>query len=236
MPAQAGIQWRCHLGGDNGKHRGLPIARICDHPRMDELEQRVRLRAEMSARRQALGAAERIAAADGAARSLEQLPEFMVDPLISGYWAVRGELPLNLAVARLQAREQRYFLPVLEKNSPRSLHFAEFSNGIALTTNHYGIPEPLDAATVLTPQQLDVVLVPLLAFDARGNRLGTGGGFYDTTFAFLRERSRPTRPLLVGIGYAFQQTESLATEDWDVTLDYIATENTLIDCTMETKP
>ncbi len=201
---------------------------------MDEPEQRTQLRAEMSARRQALGAAERIAAADGVARSLEHLPEFMVDPLIAGYWAVRGELPLNLAVARLQAREQRYFLPVLEETAPRSLRFAEFSNGAALTPNRYGIPEPLDATTMLAPQQLDVVLVPLLAFDARGNRLGAGGGFYDTTFAFLRERSRPTRPLLVGIGYAFQQTESLATGNWDVALDYIATDKALIDCAADT--
>lgn len=188
----------------------------------------------MSARRQALRAAERIAAADGVARNLERLPEFVVDPLVAGYWAVRGEVPLNLAVARLQAHEQRYFLPVLETTAPRSLRFAEFTNGIAMAPNRYGIPEPLDAATVLAPQQMDVVLVPLLAFDARGNRLGTGGGFYDTTFAFLREQSRPARPLLVGIGYAFQQTGSLPAETWDVALDYIATETGLIDCTVNT--
>ncbi|MGH8163494.1 MAG: 5-formyltetrahydrofolate cyclo-ligase, partial [Rhodanobacteraceae bacterium] len=158
---------------------------------MNELEQRTRLRSGMSARRQALGAAERIAAADGVARNLERLPEFVVDPLIAGYWAVRGELPLNLAVARLLAREQRYFLPVLEKNAPRCLRFAEFSNGAAMTPNRFGIPEPDPADNVLTPQQLDVVLLPLLAFDRHGNRLGTGGGFYDTTFAFLREQARP---------------------------------------------
>ncbi|MEO6967487.1 MAG: 5-formyltetrahydrofolate cyclo-ligase [Rhodanobacteraceae bacterium] len=201
---------------------------------MDELDQRMRLRARMSARRQALGAVERIAAADGVARNLERLPEFMVDPLVAGYWAVRGEVPLNLAVARLQSREQRYFLPVLEKTAPRTLRFAEFITGAALTSNRYGIPEPLDAATMLTPRQLDVVLVPLLAFDVHGNRLGTGGGFYDTTFSFLREQARPARPLLVGIGYAFQQTEFLPAEPWDVALDYIATEKALIDCTVNT--
>lgn len=204
--------------------------------RMDEPEQRIPLRALMSARRQALGAAERIAAADGVARSLEHLPEFIVDPLIAGYWAVRGEVPLNLAVARLQARGQHYFLPVLEKTMPRLLRFAEFSNGAALTPNRYGIPEPLDAATMLTPQQLDVVLVPLLAFDRHGNRLGTGGGFYDSTFAFLRGIARPARPLLVGIGYAFQQTESLPAEPWDVRMDYIATETGLIDCRPDVTP
>ncbi|MDQ2972367.1 MAG: 5-formyltetrahydrofolate cyclo-ligase, partial [Pseudomonadota bacterium] len=169
---------------------------------MDEVEQRARLRIEMTERRRALGATERIAAADGVARNLECLPEFVVDPLIAGYWAVRGEVPLNVVVARLQARGQRYFLPVLEKATPRALRFAEFITGAALTPNRYGIPEPSDPATVLTPQQLDMVLVPLLAFDVQGNRLGTGGGFYDTTFSFLRGQPRPARPLLVGIGYA----------------------------------
>ena len=83
---------------------------------------------------------------------------------------------------------------------------------------------PIDA------QRLDVVLLPLLAFDARGNRLGTGGGFYDTTFSFLRDRKEGAKPLLVGIGYAFQQAESLSAENWDVALDYVATDRELIAC------
>ena len=186
----------------------------------------------MAARRKALGAADRIAAAEGVARSLERLPEFMVDANVAGYWAVRGELPLNLAVARLAARGQRYFLPVLDDKARRFLRFAGFSAGDGLAPNRFGIPEPRDGA-ILTARELDVVLLPLLAFDARGNRLGTGGGFYDTTFAFLRDLPRPSRPLLVGIGYAFQQAEAIDAEPWDVALDYVATERALIDCNAE---
>jgi 5-formyltetrahydrofolate cyclo-ligase len=196
---------------------------------------RSKLRAAMAVRRAALGAPARIAAAEGVMRSLEQLPEFMVDPHVAGYWAVRGEVPLNLAVARLSSRDQHYFLPVLDETAPRTLRFAEFRAGAALVPNRFGIPEPRETATV-SAQELDVVLLPLLAFDARGNRLGTGGGWYDTTFSFLREQARPTRPLLVGIGYAFQQVEALPTESWDVPLDCIATENALIDCTAREHP
>ncbi|HEX7130707.1 MAG TPA: 5-formyltetrahydrofolate cyclo-ligase, partial [Rhodanobacteraceae bacterium] len=170
--------------------------------------ERQRLRADMAARRAALGAPARIAAAEGVMRSLEQLPEFVVDSHIAGYWAVRGEVPLNLAVARLTSRGQRYFLPVLDESAPRTLRFAEFRAGAAVATNRFGIPEPRDTEAV-SARQLDLVLLPLLAFDARGNRLGTGGGWYDTTFSFLREQARPTRPLLVGIGYAFQQVDKL---------------------------
>ncbi|MGH8212286.1 MAG: 5-formyltetrahydrofolate cyclo-ligase [Rhodanobacteraceae bacterium] len=192
-------------------------------------EIRTRLRAEMSARRSALGAAERIAAAEGVARALERLPEFMVDANVAGYWAVRGELPLNLVVASLHSRGQHYLLPVLEEDLPRSLRFAEYRTGDALKPNRFGIPEPRNAVPV-EGRQLDLALLPLLAFDARGNRLGTGGGFYDTTFSFLRDRGQAATPLLVGIGYDFQQVESLPAENWDVALDYIATDETLIDC------
>ena len=193
---------------------------------------RAKLRADMAARRTALGAPARIAAAEGVMRSLEQLPEFMVDPDIAGYWAVRGEVPLNLAVARLASRGQHYFLPVLDDSVPRTLRFAEFVAGTALEPNRFGIPEPHETATV-PADQMDVVLLPLLAFDARGNRLGTGGGWYDSTFSFLREQARPARPLLVGVAYAFQQVEALPVESWDVPLDYIATDTALIECIAE---
>ncbi|MGN6314553.1 MAG: 5-formyltetrahydrofolate cyclo-ligase [Rhodanobacteraceae bacterium] len=202
---------------------------------MLESPDRKRLRADMAVRRTALGAPARIAAAEGVMRSLEQLPEFMVDPNIAGYWAVRGEVPLNLAVARLALRGQHYFLPVLDDTAPRTLRFAEFRAGAALEPNRFGIPEPRDTGT-LSAQDMDVVLLPLLAFDARGHRLGTGGGWYDTTFSFLREQARPARPLLVGIGYAFQQVDALPAESWDVPLDCIATENGLIDCTASEHP
>lgn len=193
---------------------------------------RAMLRADMAARRATLGAAARIAAATSVMRSLEQLPEFMVDPHIAGYWAVRGEVPLNLAVTRLASRGQHYFLPVLDGSAPRILRFAEYVAGGALATNRFGIPEPRDT-DALTANRMDVVLLPLLAFDARGNRLGTGGGWYDTTFSFLREQPRPARPLLVGVAYAFQQVEALPAESWDVPLDYIATDTALIECVAE---
>jgi len=183
----------------------------------------------MATRRAALGAPARIAAATSVMRSLEQLPEFMVDPHIAGYWAVRGEVPLNLAVARLTSRGQHYFLPVLDDSVPRTLRFAEYVAGGALATNRFGIPEPRDT-DALTANRMDVVLLPLLAFDARGNRLGTGGGWYDTSLAFLRDAPRPAAPLLVGVGYAFQQVDDVPPEPWDVDLDYVATDAELIAC------
>ena len=187
------------------------------------------LRARMAVRRNELDAKQRIAAAAGLLHSLENLPEFMTDARVAGYWAVRGELPLNLAVASLARREQHYFLPVL--GTTRQLHFAEYSMGTTVTHNRFGIPEPaVPADQLLAPHDMDVILLPLLAFDRQGHRLGTGGGWYDSSLAFLRDAVRPSVPLLVGVGYAFQETETVPTGPWDVDLDYIATDSELIAC------
>jgi 5-formyltetrahydrofolate cyclo-ligase len=190
---------------------------------------RALLRARMSMRRNELDAKQRITAAAGVLHSLENLPEFMTDANVAGYWAVRGELPLNLAVASLARRAQHYFLPVL--GATRQLYFAEYSTGTSVSHNRFGIPEPVTPAEQrLAPRDMDVILLPLLAFDRRGHRLGTGGGWYDTSLAFLRGASRPAAPLLVGIGYAFQEVDSIPEEPWDVDLDYVATDSELIAC------
>ena len=173
--------------------------------------------------------AERIAAAGGVASVLEQLPEFLVDERVAGYWAVAGEVPLHVALGALSARGQRYHLPVLM--SGNELRFAPWRRDVELKPNRYGIPEPVCSADeLLAPAALELVLVPLLGFDRRGHRLGTGGGYYDRSFAFLGGRERPAQPVLVGIGYSFQEVEAIAAEPWDIRMDFVATERELIDC------
>jgi 5-formyltetrahydrofolate cyclo-ligase len=189
---------------------------------------RSELRTRLRAARVQLGAAERIAAASALVCALEELPEFLVDAHVAGYWAVGGELPLNLVPGRLHGRGQSYYLPVLAPGN--QLNFAVWKPGVAVHANRHGIPEPSDAGELWQPQQIDVVLVPLLGFDRAGNRLGAGGGYYDRSFAFLRERDRPTQPLLVGVGYHFQELPEVTAESWDVPLDFVATDSELIDC------
>ena len=77
--------------------------------------------------------------------------------------------------------------------------------------------------------RLDVVLVPLVAFDRRGTRLGHGAGYYDAAFAF-RHRSRRTRPVLVGLAHAFQEVDHIDEREWDVPLDVVVTDRAVIDC------
>ncbi len=96
--------------------------------------------------------------------------------------------------------------------------------------NRFNIPEPdIPPAERLQPQQLHLVLAPLVAFDSTGTRLGMGGGFYDRSFAFLRDPDyRGWRPRLLGLGYEFQRMAvPLARRTWDVPLDAAATEEGL---------
>ena len=193
------------------------------------------LRSTLRARRRQLTAAQRIAAASGVARALEQLPEFLTDARVAGYWAIDGELPLHSVVASLRSRGQQFLLPCLA--GTRLLRFAAWRPGIALESNRYGIPEPVAAADeLLDAAALDIVLLPMLGFDRRGYRIGYGGGYYDTSLEFLRERREVAKPVLVGIAYAAQQLDVVAPAPWDVRLDYVATENELIDCWQEGAP
>lgn len=177
------------------------------------------LRAELRARRRALPARERMAAAETVAARLRALPE--LQGYVAGYWACDGELPLHALLAGPQPFV--YCLPVL--TAGKRLRFAPWRAGDPLVQNRYGIPEPdLAPTSLLAPEQLDCVLLPLLGFDRHGQRLGSGGGYYDRSFAFLRESASPRRPCLIGVGYALQEVDALAAEAWDVPLDALVSE------------
>lgn len=91
-----------------------------------------------------------------------------------------------------------------------------------MTRNRYGIAEPeLDVQQVLPHSMLDLICTPLVAFDAEGNRLGMGGGYYDRTLACWHEHGLGPRPL--GLAHDCQQVESVPQAQWDVPLPQIIT-------------
>lgn len=198
---------------------------------MDPISDRRDLRKTLTKARALLSPAERIAAASGVAAQLEQLPEFIVDQRIAGYWAVAGELSLHAIFGGLLSRGQHYCLPVVMQGN--HLQFASWKPGFPVEPNRYGIPEPASSPReLIAPDALDIVLVPLLGFDRRGYRIGSGAGYYDRSFEFLREQQRPAQPVLVGIGYSSQEVASIDAQAWDVRMDFIATERELIDCSL----
>ena len=179
------------------------------------------LRRDLRARRAALTPGLRLAAADAVARHLGEQPPLREPGYVGGYWAVNGELPLHAVQLRL-APGQVWCLPLVQPDG--GLRFAPWRAGDPMQPNRYGIPEPVMAPeSTLAPGQLQWALLPLLGFDRSGGRLGMGGGYYDRAFAFRRQASAP--PLLVGVGYGFQELGGIQAQEWDVPLDAIVTEH-----------
>jgi len=120
---------------------------------------------------------------------------------------------------------KQFYLPVLADDEKQGLLFAPLNDDSQFKNNKFSIPEPVCAPNELIQgDQLDLVLMPLLGFDKKGNRLGMGGGFYDRCFAF-KNISNVEKPVLVGFAYDCQEVDTLKAEDWDVGLDFVVTES-----------
>lgn len=187
------------------------------------------LRQQVRARRRELSAAERQRAARAVARHLESWPVLTCAIRIAAYWACDGELDPEPVLQWAWAADRQVLLPVLTGESAQPLQFAPYRPGTPLRRNRFGIPEPEIATTEwVQPADLDLVLVPLVAFDSTGTRLGMGGGFYDRGFAFRCGVHDPNRrPYLLGVGYEFQNCAGLVRQPWDVPLDAAVTEQGL---------
>lgn len=136
---------------------------------------------------------------------------------LAGYMPMRTEIDPLPAMA---AHSGVVGVPViLGKATP--LQFREWSTGAEMVTGEFGALIPKDGAWV-TPQ---VLIVPLLAFDRRGYRLGYGGGFYDRTLEGLRQKGRA---IAIGFAFSAQEVPNVPTEPTDQPLDMIVTENEVI--------
>jgi 5-formyltetrahydrofolate cyclo-ligase len=120
---------------------------------------------------------------------------------------------------------KRCYLPVLAKCSQGSLWFVAYHHRTRLMRNRFGIPEPsLRHRHRAPPRGLHVIVMPLVAFDAAGHRLGMGGGFYDRTLSYLRRRRHWKAPKLVGAAHELQRVERIDSAPWDIPLDLVVTE------------
>ncbi len=146
---------------------------------------------------------------------------------LSRRWALYlsndGEIDLRELQRKLVGMKREMFLPVLHPVYHNRLWFVYFDENTHLIKNKYGIREPcMRRARRVPTWTLDLVCLPLVAFDCLGNRLGMGGGYYDRSFSKLRVAIR--RPLLIGTAHEFQKVDQLPSEPWDVKLDAVVTE------------
>lgn len=176
------------------------------------------LRGILSERRRAVPPGEAARAADRIAALLLAEPAVQSARRIALYAALADEVPSRpLFDALVALGKPRLFPRVSEK---RALAFAVVADWSELRLGRYGVLEPPVQAEVIRPEEGDLVLVPGVAFDRTGNRLGRGQGFYDR--AFPASALRP--PLLIGVAYQIQLVESVPHAETDRRVDGVVTE------------
>jgi len=183
------------------------------------------LRRELRLARRSLPVADQRRHAQRLVDWLGKHPLFLRARRIGAYFALDGEIDPAPLLQLAQTYHKQCHLPVLRPHPRRKLWFVSVQPGDPLVPNRYGIPEPsLRNGQIRLAWALDVLFLPLVGFDAQGNRLGMGGGYYDQTLAYLSQRQHWRRPLLVGLAHECQRVERLAAQPWDVRLDMVVTE------------
>jgi len=170
-------------------------------------------RKRLIAARMALTVAEREAHAKRVACELDTIIPRTDGTIVSLYWPFRGEPDLRPWMARAATAGLRTALPiVLGKGQP--LVFREWWPGARLERGVWNIPYPADGALVAPT----VVIAPLVGFDARGYRLGYGGGYFDRTLASLTPR-----PMAIGVGHPNTAIANIFPQAYDIPMDWIVT-------------
>lgn len=183
------------------------------------------LRQKLRAQRQTLDEHEQSQRSFRAVQHLIGHRVFSAAQHIACYLPNDGELDITPLIDQAWAMGKTVYLPVLSLIHRNHLHFLPYRPDDELVRNRFGIPEPIvKSRRMIDLKRLDLVLMPLVGFDARGNRLGMGGGFYDRSFAFLRRRQYWLKPRLLGVAYDFQEVKKLDSNAWDVPLNGVATE------------
>ena len=183
------------------------------------------LRRSLRQKRRALSRRQQRVAAVAVAQRLATWPPFRRAGLISAYLAFDGELDPGPSMQLAWQLGKRVCLPVIGPGG--SMHFRELAAGAPLKPNRYGILESRTGRRH-PASRIDLVLLPLVGFDASGHRLGMGGGYYDRCFARHLLHPAWTRSRLIGIAHAIQEVGRITVHPWDVPLDAVLTECGLI--------
>ncbi len=184
-------------------------------PATDTTQIKAQLRQQALQLRQNIPAAQRVEYAQSVKLHFIDFPHLTYAKSFAGYYAVRGEVDVLPIFNHMAKYEKHMALP---RTHGQYLTFHSWRPGEPLQDDHLGIKVPFGEAHFIP----EVVLVPLLAFDSRGYRLGYGGGYYDRSMQALRNMN--IAPLFIGVAYSEQEMPELPIEPHDQKLDGILTE------------
>lgn len=180
------------------------------------------LRSRLRSRRAAQPRAQLRLAARAAARRLMGTRLLRRGDRVALYLTHGSELDTAQLIEGLRRRGIGIYAPVIGRDG--SMLFVRLRRSTPLQTNRLGVLQPATRRPVCPISSLKAVVLPLLGFDARGHRLGHGGGYYDRALSRSHTRRRPLR---LGFAYAAQEVETIPVEPWDLQLDGIVTDNGL---------
>ena len=180
------------------------------------------LRSDLRRRRRGLGQEQQLQAARAVAQHVATIPLWQDARRIALYLAADGEIDTGPLAQSARDLGKQLFLPII--HADQRLSFAAWESNASLVTNRYGIPEPPPGSEQCAPETLEIIFLPLVAWDKSGHRLGMGGGFYDRTLDNVQG------PLRVGLAHATQQVARVPHDPWDIALNFVATDAALHRC------
>ena len=184
---------------------------------------KTKIRQSIRAKRNSLSTSQRQSAGNQLSEQLQTHKIIAKQQKIACFLSFDGEISTQAIIQQILQNNHSCYLPKLKPFKPNRLWFMPYNKDSKMCSNRFGIEEvdvlPNHAIKV---SELDLVLLPLVAFDREGNRLGMGGGFYDATFAHLKNKQ--TKPLFIGLAYQSQLVENLPSDPWDLPLDGVCTE------------
>ena len=187
------------------------------------------LRRHIRSQRATLTNSQRLKAQINLAQQARRISQLWQSKRVLSYSPFEGEISPDSLIKKLPLSE--LYLPKITSYRKAEMQF--LSARSQLRANRFGIIEPQSPRPVFA-NQLDAILLPLVAFDKFGNRLGMGAGFYDRALEKLIYQSS-TKPLLIGLGYSFQEVKSMPAQPWDVPLDAILTDENYIPISSDLK-
>ena len=180
------------------------------------------LRKEISLKRKNLSKKERLDSEKSLVQLWESVGKSYKKNKVALYWPTNGEVITNALISYFFNNGSKCFLPVISNDEENKIiDFALFEEQSRLVKNRFGIPEP-SKSKIIDLNKLDIIFLPCVCFDSRGNRIGMGGGFYDKTLSYL---SKKEKTKLIILAYDFQEVESCLPESHDIKADACITPN-----------